>query len=45
MRMKTRQVFSTRDVTAAREAVAAARQAGAPHDAVSLIARSDNEMD
>jgi hypothetical protein len=43
--MKTRQVFSTPDVTAAREAIAAARQAGAPDDAVSLIARSDIEMD
>jgi hypothetical protein len=41
--MKTRHVFSTRDVDAAEAAVNALRQAGIPYDDVSLIARHDVE--
>jgi hypothetical protein len=43
--MKTRQAFSTPDLVAAREAISAARGAGVPDDAISLIARSDIEME
>jgi hypothetical protein len=41
--MKTRHVFSTQDVDAAEAAVNALRQAGVPHDDISLIARHDVE--
>lgn len=42
--MKTRCVFSTPDLAAARAAMAAARQAGIPDDDISLIAREDIEL-
>ncbi|MCX7514271.1 hypothetical protein [Frateuria sp. STR12] len=42
--MKTRCVFSTTDLAAARAAMAAARQAGIPDDDISLIAREDIEL-
>lgn len=43
--MKTRHVFSTPDLAAARAAVDAARSAGIPDDDILLIARSDIELD
>jgi hypothetical protein len=43
--MKTRRVFSTPDLPAARRAIAAAKQAGVADDSVSLIARSDIELE
>ena len=43
--MKTRQVFSTPDLSAAQAAIAAARHAGVPDEAIALIARADIEMD
>jgi hypothetical protein len=43
--MKIRQVFSTPDLAAATAAIAAARYIGVDDDAISLIARSDIEMD
>jgi hypothetical protein len=43
--MKTRQVFSTPNLVAAREAISAARGVGVPDEAVSLVARSDIEME
>lgn len=43
--MKTRHVFSTRDLGAAEEAVSALRQAGIPNDDISLVARHDIEND
>jgi hypothetical protein len=42
--MKTRCVFSTPDLTAARALMAAARQAGIPDEGLSLIAREDIEL-
>lgn len=42
--MKTRCVFSTPNLAAARAAMAAARQAGVPDDDISLIAREDIEL-
>jgi hypothetical protein len=42
--MKTRCVFSTPDLAAARAAMAAARQAGIPDEDISLIARQDIEL-
>jgi len=41
--MKTRHVFSTRDLGAAEDAVDALRQAGVSNDDISLIARHDIE--
>ena len=41
--MKTRHVFSTRDLGAAEDAVNALRQAGISNDDISLIARHDIE--
>lgn len=41
--MKTRHVFSTDDIHAARSAVVALRQAGLPDDNISLVARQDIE--
>ena len=43
--MKTRHVFSTRDVEAARAAVTALRQAGLSDDCISLVARHDIQND
>lgn len=43
--MKTRHVFSVPDVAAARTAMEAARDGGAADDDISLIARSDIELD
>jgi hypothetical protein len=43
--MKTRHVFSTPDVATARTAVEAALGAGLDRDCVSLVARSDIELD
>lgn len=43
--MKQRRVYSTPDVHAAREAVRAAHQAGLDDDCISLVARSDIELD
>ncbi|SEW28873.1 hypothetical protein [Luteibacter sp. 329MFSha] len=43
--MKTRRVYSTPDLASARAAMAAARQAGVPDEDLSLIARSDIELD
>jgi hypothetical protein len=43
--MKTRRVFSTPDMPAANRAIAAARDAGVADENISLIARSDIEMD
>ena len=42
--MKHRRVFSTEDILKAQEAVAAARQAGAADEDISLVARADIEM-
>lgn len=42
--MKTRCVFSTPDLAAARAAMAVARQAGIPDEDISLIARQDIEL-
>ena len=42
--MKTRHVYSVPDLTAAAAALSAARQAGAADDEISLIARSDIEI-
>jgi hypothetical protein len=42
--MKTRCVFSTPDLAAARAAMAASRQAGIPDEDISLIARQDIEL-
>jgi hypothetical protein len=41
--MKTRHVFSTRDLGAAEEAVSALRQAGIADDGISLVARRELE--
>lgn len=43
--MKWRRVFSTRDVSHARQAIAAVRESGIPDQDVSLIARSDIELE
>ncbi|MGE7137809.1 hypothetical protein ACQKIE_09295 [Luteibacter sp. NPDC031894] len=43
--MKTRRVYSTPDMTLARRALNAAREAGVPDDDLSLIARHDIELD
>ncbi len=43
--MKTRCVFSTPDVIAARAAMAAARQAGIDDNDISLVAREDIELE
>jgi hypothetical protein len=43
--MKTRRVFSTETVAAAREAIAAARRIGVVDQDVSLVARSDIELE
>lgn len=43
--MKVRQVFSTPDLPTARAAVSAARAAGIEDEAISLVARSEVEMD
>lgn len=43
--MKTRHVFSTPDLDVAREAMAAARDAGIDDDCILLVARSDIELD
>ncbi|MEO6687523.1 MAG: hypothetical protein ABIS07_10680 [Dokdonella sp.] len=43
--MKTRRVFSTPDLPAAQRAMDAARVAGIADDDISLVARSDIEMD
>src|SRR5690242_808345 len=43
--MKTRHVFSTPDVETARTVMQAARAAGIPEDDISLIARSDIELE
>jgi len=43
--MKTRRVYSTPDLVHARDAMAAARRVGVPDDDLSLIARSDIELD
>jgi len=43
--MKTRCVFSTSDLTAARAAMAAARAAGIDDDDISLVAREDIELE
>ncbi len=43
--MKTRHVFSVPDLAAAQSAMRAARAAGIPDDNLSLIARSDIELD
>jgi hypothetical protein len=43
--MKIRHVFSTASPAAALDAIAAARSAGVDADAVTLVARSDIEMD
>ena len=43
--MKTRRVFSTPDLPSARRAMAAARAAGVANDDISLIARSETEME
>src|SRR3982750_3847634 len=42
--MKTRQVFSTPDLAAAKAAMSAARMAGVDDEDISLIARADIEM-
>lgn len=43
--MKTRHVFSTPDVETAKTVMQAARAAGIPEDDISLIARSDIELE
>jgi hypothetical protein len=43
--MKTRHVFSTRDVAQARSAVLALQEQGVTFDDISLVARSDIELD
>jgi hypothetical protein len=43
--MKSRHVFSTESLQAAREAMAAARRVGVEDDDLSLVARSDIELD
>jgi hypothetical protein len=43
--MKSRHVFSTPDLPAARRAIAAARAVGVADDDISLVARSDIEME
>src|SRR3982750_4843224 len=43
--MKTRQVFSTPDLAAAKAAMSAARMAGVDDEDISLIARADIEME
>lgn len=43
--MKTRHVFSTPNLESARTAMQAARAAGIPEDDISLIARSDIELE
>lgn len=43
--MKTRRVFSAPDLATARAAIRAARDAGIPDDDISLVARSDIEVD
>lgn len=43
--MKTRHVFSTADLASAKTAMQAARAAGIPEDDISLIARSDIELE
>lgn len=43
--MKTRRVFSTPNVEAARTVMQAARAAGVPEEDISLIARSDIELE
>lgn len=43
--MKTRRVFSTPDLITARAAIQAAREAGIQDDDISLVARSDIEVD
>ena len=43
--MKTRHVYSTPDLSTAHATMAAARQAGIANDDISLIARSDIELD
>lgn len=43
--MKTRHVYTTPDLPAAREAVAAARSAGIDDNDILLVARSDIELD
>ena len=42
--MKHRRVFSTESIIQAQQAVAIARQAGVPDEDISLVARSDIEM-
>ena len=43
--MKTRHVYSTTDLAQAREAMQAARDAGIGDDCLTLVARSDIELD
>ncbi|UPG85648.1 hypothetical protein L2Y94_20530 [Luteibacter aegosomatis] len=43
--MKTRRVYSTVDLDQARQGMSAARSAGVPDEDLSLIARSDIELD
>ena len=43
--MKTRHVFSTNDVSQARSAVIALNEQGIAFDDISLVARSDIELD
>ncbi|HEX7815109.1 hypothetical protein [Dyella sp.] len=43
--MKNRHVYSTPDISSANAAMAAARQHGVPDDDISLIARSDIELE
>jgi hypothetical protein len=43
--MKTRRIYATSNLASAQAALAAARDAGIPRDSLSLIARSDIEME
>ena len=43
--MKTRRIYSTPNLAAAQAALAAAHEAGIERDSLSLIARSDIEME
>lgn len=43
--MKTRHVYSTRDLDMARAAMQAARESGVTEDGLTLVARSDIELD